>query len=116
MLWIAMALMLAQPGGTEAPEAPGDVEAMQAASDEWQACTIREAEPMALRTKEMADVIVTSALSFCWKEDDRMLVTTQMYLEGQRGSAAGAAEMVRTFKDTWRVKLVAAIIKLRSRQ
>ena len=65
MILIAMALMFAQL--TEAPEAPTDLQAMRLAATDWQACTIREAEPMALKTSELADTIVTAAMAFCLK-------------------------------------------------
>lgn len=114
MIWFAMALMFAQP--TEAPEAPSDLQAMRLAATDWQACTIREAEPMALKTSELADTIVTAAMAFCWREEKQALVATDMYLETEHGTEGGAPDVLRAVKEAWRPKLIAAIIKMRSQE
>lgn len=114
MIWIAMTLMFAQP--TEAPEAPTDLQAMRSAATDWQACTIREAEPMALKTSELADTIVTAAMAFCWREEKHTVLATEMYLETEHGTEGGAAGVMRSLKDAWRPTLIAAIIKMRSRE
>lgn len=114
MITLALALAFAQP--TEAPEAPSDLQAMRSAALSWQDCTIREAEPMALKTAELADTIVTAAMAFCWSEEKHTVMATEMYLATEHGTEGGADGVMRSLKDTWRATLIAAIIKMRAQQ
>lgn len=117
MIWISMALAMAQPG--VAAEALTEMPAtFVAAADAWHACTKKEAARLAGRSREPSETIATAAFGACadleGKAEDELRVYIIADLGTEEGADAAVLRATEKGRARWREKLITMIVEART--
>lgn len=103
MIALALALAMAQ----------ADLESVKVTLVEWQKCTLRVADPLAINSIEAPETVAQAAITMCWRDEATVRASFASHLQKEHDQKQILA-MVEAAKGAWRATLTATIVQLRA--